>query len=145
MSTKITGVTTALIAIATAPAASSMPAPQVVVVQAHSLWSLPSGAWQRGTLTAPGKARALRCRIVFTCAGVSVGWAASTSAAVAAVRGAEKLVPRPRSVVPFVYPDAAGVVVPLFVVDMIGYRQAPLGLTQLPAGADNDTSGPASE
>ena len=91
------GVARAAIAAATAPDASSRPAPQVVVVQMHSLlWGVPFGAWQAWTVESVpvvGNARALLRSSLRICAGVSDGLTESMSAAVPATSGDEKLVP----------------------------------------------------
>jgi len=85
---------------ATAAPASSMPAPQVVVVQKHSSWSRVSGARQAGTGSSPpakgrlvGKGCTVACRISRILPGVSVGSTDIIKPTLAATRGAAKLVP----------------------------------------------------
>ena len=85
---------------ATAAPASSMPEPQVVLVQKHSSWSLSSGARQACTGSSPGasvremgKGRVVACRISRILAGVRLGSTDSISPTVPATRGAAKLVP----------------------------------------------------
>ena len=81
---------------ATAAFASSMPAPQVLVVQLHSSCGcalLP--ATHCATPLAVGNARAELCSAALICAGVSAGLLDSISAMVALTSGVEKLVPVP--------------------------------------------------
>lgn len=80
-----------------------MPAPQVVVVQAHSSWSTTPprrvycGGVQEAEAPPPfpgaGKGRAVAWSSCFTCGGVSRGSTDRASATTPATRGAEKLVP----------------------------------------------------
>ena len=91
-----TGALRAPTARATAAAASSMPAPQVLLVQWHSTCCALSGATQAGTdgsRPTLGKLRAVACKIERISTGLSVGLAASISATVPETMGAEKLVP----------------------------------------------------
>ena len=70
------------------------------------------------------------------------------SAAVPATSGAEKLVPIDAlKASEYAAPGGptTGVVVPVFVVVRIGYRHAPVFVTQFPAGAAIEISGPSSE
>ena len=81
----------ASIAAATAAAALSIPAPQLVVVQLH--WPSLVVSGQVGKLLSPGKTRAVRLMRLATSASPRAGLAAIISAAVPATRGTEKLVP----------------------------------------------------
>src|ERR1019366_1601243 len=91
----------------TAAPASSMPAPQVSMVQRHSSWSmgLPElsncGAVHGSTGEAGvasalvvGNGRAVACSMTLTCTGVSAGCTESINPIVALTSGAEKLVPK---------------------------------------------------
>jgi len=75
-----------------------MPAPQVAVVQWHSIWAALVSALHAGAVAPAGRAGNARdddWSRLCTCAGVSVGRADSISATVPETSGAEKLVPRP--------------------------------------------------
>ena len=82
----------------TAAPASSMPAPQVAVVQWHSICETVVSVLHAGAVAPAGRAgnaRAVDWSRLCTCMGVSVGWADSIKATVPDTSGAEKLVPRP--------------------------------------------------
>ena len=83
-----------------------------------------------------GKARALACSCVRTCAGVSAGWAENISPAVAATKGDEKLVPT-EALKLSVQPEPDGPCSPLLVAARMGNRQGEpaVMLMQLPPGA----------
>ena len=89
-----------LSAIVTALNAFTMPAPQVVVVQAHSTLEVEPavhsarGGVAGGKADSGGKGVALALMRAINCAGVRLALADSMSAAMPETMGAEKLVPR---------------------------------------------------
>ncbi len=83
----------------TAPSALAMPAPQVAVVQLHSMsWELSLaelGTWHIGAALLTGKGLlAPCCRRAISCAGLRFALTDSISPAMPETIGAEKLVPR---------------------------------------------------
>ena len=93
-----------------------------------------------------GKARADERSAAVTCAGVKELRCETISAATAATRGDEKLVPTETSKL-LVQLEANGPCEPLLVAARIGYRQGEpaVMLMQLPPGAEMVISGPMSE
>src|SRR5215469_16872772 len=85
-------------ACSTAPFALAMPAPQVAVVQLHSLVCrsfASAGTWHIGTLASPdtGNGWVPLCNRASSRAGVRLPLTASISPAIPETMGAEKLVP----------------------------------------------------
>src|SRR5215469_1367520 len=133
-------------ACSTAPLALAMPAPQVAVVQLHSLVCksvAPVGTWHIGTLGSldTGNGCAPACKRVRSCAGVRLPLTASIKPAMPETMGAEKLVPTLK-LVSSVYVLVSGTVVPVLVVVSIENRHGGPVFTQLPPGALTATSGP---
>jgi hypothetical protein len=143
---KPAGIDTAAIGLSaamTALNAFTMPAPQVLVVQAHSTLEEDPATHcgVGGFVTGCGNGVALALMRAMICGGVRFAFAARINAAIPVTMGAEKLVPR-LEFVWSVYELIPGTVAPSFVVVSMDRRQGLPRFTQLPAGAAIPTSGP---
>src|SRR5262245_5684340 len=133
-------------AASTAASVSSIPAPQVCVVHAHSALCVSfasTGTWHVGMEpVAAGKGRATSWSRALYCEGDKRLFTACINAAAPATIGAEKLVPT--LILSWsVYVGADGVVVPVSLAATIENRHGmPPGFTQLPPGAAMAAAGP---